>query len=292
MDDKAGFRKNFTEQGKGIFSLKDIWNCLEALREQSPLVHNITNFVVMEVTANVLLAIGASPIMAHAEEEVEEITGISSALVLNIGTLSSTWIRSMHKALEKARVKRIPVVIDPVGAGASRLRTETALSLLEKSDHALLRGNASEILALAGESGRTKGVDSTASVDLAAEAAKGLASHLGCTVCVSGEVDFVTDGKTLCFIRGGSSLMPCVTGMGCSASALVGAFAAVCGKEAPMLSMVAAMAVMAAAGSEASGRACGPGSFLPLFLDSLHCVDQNMLERGVCISPDFKENFV
>ncbi len=112
------------------YSLHDVRICLEELRRQAPLVHSITNFVVMEVTADALLAVGASPVMAHEEEEMEEITGLASALVLNIGTLSQDWIRSMHKALETATDRNIPVVIDPVGAGASRLRTATALALL------------------------------------------------------------------------------------------------------------------------------------------------------------------
>lgn len=263
---------------------QDVWNALKKLREQAPLVHNITNFVVMEVTANALLAIGASPVMAHADEEVEEITGISQALVLNIGTLSKAWIASMHKALDAACEKKIPVVIDPVGAGASRLRTNTALDFLQKSEKALLRGNASEILALAGETGGTKGVDSTASSGLALDAAKSLARRFHCSVCVSGEMDLVTDGKETFFIHGGSALMPRITGMGCSASALVGAFAAVCGKESSTFPLIAAMAVMAAAGSETAKKAQGPGTFLPIFFDALYKMDRKMLENGVSIS--------
>ncbi|MDL2209700.1 hydroxyethylthiazole kinase, partial [Desulfovibrio sp. OttesenSCG-928-O18] len=147
----------------------------------------------------------------------------------------------------------------------------------------LLRGNASEIMALAGQSGGTKGVDSTAASGAAIEAAKSLAFEFGCAVSVSGETDLVTDGRTLCFINGGSALMPRVTGMGCSASALVGAFAGVCGEKGSMLPLVAAMSVMAAAGTEAARTAGGPGTFLPLFLDNLHAMDFAMLERGVAI---------
>ncbi|SBW10425.1 Hydroxyethylthiazole kinase [uncultured delta proteobacterium] len=265
------------------YTLQDVWNCLEALRKQAPLVHNITNFVVMEVTANALLAIGASPVMAHELDEVEEITGLASALVLNIGTLSRNSIPSMHKALETALARNIPVVIDPVGAGASRLRTATALALLEKSRAAMLRGNASEILTLAGHSGRTKGVDSTASSASAVEAAKSLARQFGCAVSVSGETDLVTDGERLCFIHGGDAIMPRVTGMGCSASALAGAFAGVCNGD-RMLALIAAMSVMAAAGFAAARKAAGPGSFRPLFLDALYAMDQAMLEKGAVIS--------
>ena len=265
-------------------SLHDVWNSLRELRERSPLVHNITNLVVMNVTANALLALGASPVMAHAPEEMEEITGIASALVLNIGTLSDLDIPSMHKALETATARNIPVVIDPVGAGASRLRTATSLALLEKSHNALLRGNASEILTLAGQSGKTKGVDSTASAAAAVDAAKNLALRYACTVSVSGEADLVTDGKRLCFIHGGSAIMPRVTGMGCSASAIAGGFAATCGNNNRMLPLIAAMCVMAAAGTDAARRTKGPGTFLPAFLDNLYLMDLPMLEKGAALS--------
>jgi len=264
-------------------SLHDVWNALWELRERSPLVHSITNFVVTNVTANALLALGASPVMAHAPEEMEEIIGIASALVLNIGTLSNLDIPSMHMALETATARNIPVVIDPVGAGASRLRTATALALLEKSRNACLRGNASEILTLAGQSGKTKGVDSTVSAAAAVDAAKTLAIRYACTVSVSGEADLVTDGKRLCFIHGGSAIMPRVTGMGCSASAIAGAFAATGGTD-RMLPLIAAMCVMAAAGADAARRTKGPGTFLPVLLDNLYLMDLPMLEKGAAVS--------
>ena len=264
-------------------SLNDVWNCLRELRERVPLVHNITNFVVMNTTANALLALGASPVMAHEAEEMEEITGIASALVLNIGTLSRLDISAMHKALETATLRDIPVVIDPVGAGASRLRTDTARALLENSRNALLRGNASEIVSLAGQNGKTKGVDSTVSSETAVDAAKDLALRYGCTVSVSGEADLVTDGVRQCFIHGGSALMPRVTGMGCSASAIAGAFAGTCDKN-YMLALIAAMSVMAAAGSDAAERSTGPGTFLPVFFDNLYAMDLALLEKGVSIS--------
>lgn len=264
-------------------SSKDVQRCLAALRHRTPLVHNITNFVVMEVTANALLAIGASPVMAHEPDELAEITSRAAALVLNIGTLSTAWIRSMHAALETALERGVPVVIDPVGAGASCLRTDVARALLHKSRAAHLRGNASEILALAGKEGGVRGVDSTMSSEAALCAARSLALEYGCTVSVSGETDLVTDGRAVCRITGGSPLMPRVTGMGCSASALAGAFAGVCAGEAPMLPLVAAMSVMAAAGTEAARNATGPGGFLPRFLDSLYAMDAAMLDRDAAI---------
>ncbi len=252
---------------------------LSALRAAVPLVHNITNLVVMHTTANALLCAGASPVMAHAPEEVEEITALASALVLNIGTLDRGWIASMRLAQKAANLRGIPVVIDPVGAGASRLRTQTALELLEGGKNCLLRGNASEILALAGAGGGARGVDSTAETAGAAGAARELARRYGCVVCASGAVDIVTDGETLFSVTGGSPHMAKVTGMGCTASALTAAFAAVCPSGERAAAAVSAMAAMAAAGMEAENRCAGPGSFLVAFLDALHRLSPAALER-------------
>jgi hydroxyethylthiazole kinase len=262
---------------------------LADIRREAPLVHNITNLVVMHTTANALLAVGASPVMAHAPEEMEEITGIAAALVLNIGTLSLSWIASMHAAIKVAARRGIPVVIDPVGAGASSLRTITALSLLaaavDNAFPAILRGNASEILALDGAVGSAKGVDSLATTDAAADAAKRLASQYGCVVCVSGATDLIVNGHMGILLAGGSPLMTRVTGMGCSASALAGAVAALPARpgggagenatpatplEHALWATVSAMAFMSTAGSMAAKECRGPGSFLPAFLDALY----------------------
>ena len=255
------------------------WKQLETVRQTSPLVHNITNLVVMHTTANALLALGASPVMAHASEEVEEIVGLASALVLNIGTLSPDWVESMRLALSAARARTLPTVIDPVGAGASRYRTQTSLELLTASSNAIVRGNASEIAALAGHAITTKGVDSSMEALAAKDAAMELARAHGCVVCVSGATDLVTDGETCVTLTGGSPLMTRVTGMGCTASAFCAAFAAVAGadagsnrKAARMGATVSAMAVMSAAGGLAAREAAGPGSFLPAFLDRVSCL--------------------
>ncbi|MEI8233975.1 MAG: hydroxyethylthiazole kinase [Verrucomicrobiota bacterium] len=252
---------------------------LLALRERAPLVHNITNFVVMNVTANALLAIGASPIMAHAAEELEELLGFASALVLNIGTLDAAWIASMEQAALLAGKKGVPIVLDPVGAGASRLRTATALALLQKGRPAIVRANPSEILALAGAAGVTKGVDSTHTSGEAEAAARTLAQSAGCTVAVSGAIDFVTDGKDAWRLSGGSPLMPRITGMGCTASALVGAFAGVCAT--PLQAAVAGMAVMKVAAEIAAESAEGPGTQQLYFLDALHQLTPEELIRRV-----------
>ncbi|MEI6560858.1 MAG: hydroxyethylthiazole kinase [Verrucomicrobiota bacterium] len=255
---------------------------LSAVREKAPLVHNITNFVVMNVTANALLALGASPIMAHAAEELDELLGIVSALVLNIGTLDSCWIESMGQAAAAAGKRGVPIVLDPVGAGASRLRTETALALIQTQRPAILRANPSEIMALAGAAGATKGVDSTHRPDEAAEAARSLAKSLGCVVVASGATDFLTDGASDVRISGGTPLMPRITGMGCTSSALVGAFAAVAAS--PLDAATAGMAVMKVAAEMAAEKASGPGTLQVHFLDALHNLSQDDLVRRLKIA--------
>lgn len=244
---------------------------VRAVREKAPLVHSITNFVVMEVTANALLAAGASPLMAHAPEELDDLLSIASALVLNIGTLDKTWLASMQQAGELANRHKVPVVLDPVGAGASRLRTGSALALLNAIKPAVVRGNASEIMALAGEAGTTKGVDSTRSSGEAEGSARALARQFGCVVSISGEEDMITDGDAVILVRGGSPMMTLVTGLGCAATALTAAHVAVA--STPLMGAAAAMAVMASAGEKAARTAQGPGTFLSLFLDALYALD-------------------
>jgi len=240
---------------------------LEAVRARAPLVHNITNFVVMEPTANALLALGASPVMAHALEEVAELAGIASALVLNIGTLSPAWIEAMILAGQTASRRGIPVVLDPVGAGASAYRTRSCLKLIEAVKPSIIRGNASEILTLAGEQGGGRGVDSTARAEDAGAPAGVLARGAGAVISVSGALDLVTDGTREIRITSGSPLMGRVTGMGCTASALTGAVAAV---NPDLLEAAAhAMAIMGVAGEMAADSAMGPGSLVPAFHDAL-----------------------
>ena len=255
---------------------QQILDAIHAVYASVPLVHSITNFVVMQVSANALLAAHASPLMAHAAEEMDDLTNIDSALVLNIGTLDPAWLDSMELAGRLMKQKGKPVVLDPVGAGASGLRTRASLRLLDMVRPDILRGNASEIMALASEirsadKVTTKGVDSLNSSDEALDSARALAARFGCVVSVSGVTDIVTDGRRALAVEGGSPLMPLVTGMGCSASAVTGAYAAVC--EDRLTAAAAAMAVMASAGEKAGRTAEGPGSFLPAFLDALYLLD-------------------
>lgn len=237
----------------------------------------------MNLTANALLALGASPVMAHAEEEVEEMVGLASALVLNIGTLSAAWIGSMFKAAAAARRRGIPIVLDPVGAGATRLRTETSRRLLEEARPAVLRGNASEIRALFHAERETKGVDSRHAAESALEAARGLSAEFGCAVSVSGPVDVIVCGDAVVRVANGHPLMPRVTGLGCTASALTGAFAAV--NPAPLAAAVHAMAVMGIAGEMAGEGAAGPASFQTRFLDALHQLSEKDIAARLRMEP-------
>jgi hydroxyethylthiazole kinase len=250
------------------FEIADI---LTTLRARRPLVHNITNYVVMNSTANALLALGASPIMAHAIEEVEELVAISGALVINIGTLSKPWIEAMFKAGLHAQANGIPVVLDPVGTGASRLRTDPARELLRQVRPSILRGNASEILALGADAATgARGVDARHTVAQARAVAVALAKTGGMTVAVTGAEDYVTDGTREARVRNGHPLMARVTGTGCAATAVTGAFAAV--TPDPFQAAVAALVVFGLAGEWAAQQAQHPGSYGIALLDGLDAV--------------------
>ena len=257
---------------------------LQKIRESGPVVHNITNYVAMNNSANALLAIGASPVMAHAEEEMEAMVGIASALVVNIGTLSGSWVRAMFSAVHAAGQRGIPIVLDPVGAGATPYRTGAAIDLLRAVPPSIIRGNASEILALAGEQGRTKGVDSTAVSSGAIDAARALNRDFGSAVCVSGETDFVVFREGTLRVGNGHPLMTRVTALGCTASALCGAFAAV--EPSAPDATAQAMAVMGIAGEMAAEGADGPGSLQVRFLDALYRVSEKDLAKRLKIGAD------
>jgi hydroxyethylthiazole kinase len=254
---------------------------LKNLREKKPLVHNITNFVVMNYTANILLSIGASPVMAHAHEEVEEMASFAGALVLNIGTLTPYWIDSMLKAGKKANERGVPVILDPVGSGATRLRTESAKRIIDELSVTVIRGNASEVLSLAREDSKTKGVDSIHSVDEASEAAITLADELAGTLAITGETDLVTDGKRIQRVSNGHEFMGFVTGTGCAATAIIGAFLAV--DSDPVTAASTALAYFGLAGEKGAERAEGPGSFMISSLDALYTIDEKQLEEGARI---------
>jgi len=254
---------------------------LTELRSKKPLIHNITNFVVMNFTANALLAFGASPVMAHAPEEVEEMVSFAGALVLNIGTLTHPWIEAMLKAGRKANELGIPIVLDPVGAGATAFRTDTAIKLTEALSISVIRGNASEILSLAGKDSQTKGVDAVHGVDEAEGSAVALSRKFNATLAITGAVDLVTDGKNVLRVFNGHEQMGNVTGTGCVASALIGAFLAV--DENSLEATATSLAAYGLAGEAAVGESKGPGSFSPALLDALFNLDTESLQTKVRI---------
>lgn len=252
---------------------------LLTLRAAAPLVHNITNFVVMNNTANALLAVGASPVMAHAIDEIDQVVSLAGALVINIGTLSTDWANSMLRAADRANERQTPWVLDPVGAGISTLRNDTLLQLLNRNP-TVIRGNASEILAMhqMGTPGG-KGVDSTQSSDQALQAAKDLNQRYGSTVCVSGKIDYVVSDTRSAAIHNGHQLMQKVTGLGCTASALIGAFLALKGDV--FQETVSGMAITSLAGERAASVAEGPGTLQLHFYDCLYKLDQQTVHEHV-----------
>lgn len=254
-----------------------IWFDIQKLRTNSPLIHNITNFVVMDFTANALLALGASPVMSHAPEELEDIIKLSSSLVLNIGTLDKEWVQSMEMGALIAKKKGIPCVLDPVGAGASHYRTICSLNLIKKASPVVIRGNGSEILALAINHEGTKGVDSTVLPEEAFLAAKTLAKKYSCIVVVSGKDDIVTDGYHVAVVRNGHPIMTRVTGMGCTSTALIGAFCSI--NPNAFLASSHAMVLMGVSAEKAISKASGPGSFKANFIDVLFNLKLNDIQE-------------
>lgn len=250
---------------------------LTRLRREAPLVHCMTNYVAMNIAANVVLAAGASPAMVHAEEEASEFVAAAGALTINIGTLSTPWLDAMLSAAKTAREKNIPWVLDPVAHFISVYRWDATQALLAWRP-TLLRGNASEILTLAGETGTGKGADSGDSVDATRAPARRLAEETGAVVAVTGAVDYVTDGRREVTLTGGSELMPRVTALGCALSALTGAYLAV----GPAFDgAVAALAHYKVAGARAGAVATGPGSFQVAFLDALAAVQPGDLAEAI-----------
>ncbi len=250
---------------------------LGAIRERKPLVHNLTNYVVMNETANAILALGALPVMAHAREEVEEMVGLAGALVLNIGTLEPQWVESMLLAGAAANARGVPVVLDPVGAGATSYRTETAKRLLDTLDVAVLRGNAGEIATLVGVAAEVRGVESVGGGGDPAELARAAARTLGVVASVTGVVDHVSDGERSAAISNGHELLASITGTGCMSSAMTGCF--LTGKDDPFEAAVEALVAFGVAGEDAAVGAKGPGSFHVALYDALAALDPATLSE-------------
>ncbi|MBT9623598.1 hydroxyethylthiazole kinase [Sutterella wadsworthensis] len=252
-------------------------HALTALRANRPLVHCLTNEVVQEITANVLLAAGASPAMVVAMEEAPVFTAISGALLINTGTPYPERVAVMKACAQAANDHGVPWVLDPVAAGATPWRTQAIRELLSLKP-TILRGNASEILALAGSGKGGKGVDSTDDSRTALSAAQRLAEETGTVVCVTGPVDYATDGKRTLSIAGGNVMTTLVVGTGCSLSALCAAFAAV--EKNPVNAAISACALAKYAAGTAAKHAKGPGSFHDEYLDALYLVQPEALTAG------------
>lgn len=277
---------------------------LAAVRAGVPLVHCITNYVTVNDCANALLATGASPVMADDSSEVADIVKISGALVVNIGTLNARTIRSMKAAAIEADKRKIPSVLDPVGAGASALRTKTARSLAKKGGFSVIRGNASEIKTLAGGVGNTRGVDAADAdsihsidgiADGAVESAKALARKTGSVVAVTGKTDVITDGTFAYAVRNGHPLMARMTGSGCVLSAVTGAFVAIAdaANVSRAIAVTSAVAFIGLAGELAAAEAeramrngdasAGTATFRTAFIDRLAAISPEALEKGAKI---------
>ncbi len=267
---------------------------IESIRKNSPLVHNITNAVVTNTVANALLAVHASPLMAHDLRELEDINAITSALVVNIGTLDAEQIKSIEKAMEYAKASNKPRVFDPVGAGASKLRTQTSIDILEKGAPHILRANSSEIMAIAIATGhdviqnKSRGVDANDSVLKAISSAKFLAEKYSCIVSVSGEKDFVTDGNnSLCIsipprtTKFPLEMISSITGMGCSCSAIHGACLAV--NNNALIASATAMAIMKTANHIAISNANGPASLQVAILDAMYALSSEEIMKAIIL---------
>lgn len=244
---------------------------LEAIRAKKPLVHSITNYVVMNETANAILCLGALPIMSHAKEEVEEMVGIINALVLNIGTLSPDWVDAMELAGRRANELGVPVILDPVGAGATRLRTDSSKRLLDNVRVSILRGNAGEVAALAGISSEVRGVESISASAPAEVIAKTFAADHGCTVAITGPVDVVSDGERTARISNGDAMLGRVVGTGCMSNVIIASFAAV--DQDPFSAAIGGLVTFGIAGQLAAAQSGPrPGTFHTELYNALDAV--------------------
>ncbi len=252
-------------------------DCLEKVRAQKPVVHHLTNWVTIYDCANIVKVFGASPVMAHAKEEVADMASIASAVVLNIGTLTTDFVEAMKLAAAAANRKGIPVVLDVCGAGATKFRDEKCFEILDKTKVDIIKGNSSEIARIAGENVQTKGVDA-ASVDKnLQEVAAGLAKERSCTVIITGAEDIVADGKMVMRIKNGHPMMANIVGTGCMATSVVGTFAAI--EKDLAAASVAGLVCYEVAAEIAAKDARGPGSFKERLFDAVFSLDAEMVNR-------------
>jgi hydroxyethylthiazole kinase len=253
------------------------YDLLERVRQQKPVVHHLTNWVTIYDCAQVVKTLGASPVMAHAIEEVAEMTQIASALVLNIGTLTVDFVEAMKVAAKNANKKGVPVILDVCGAGATGLRDRKCLELLNEARIDVIKGNASEVARVTGEIVKTRGVDTTEVAGDLAVLAQQLATQRNATVVVTGPVDVVTDGKRTYRIANGHAMMAHVVGTGCMAASVIGSFAAV---ERDLATAAAcALAIFGIAAEVAAEQAPGPMTFKQRLFDCLYSLDRATVDR-------------
>ena len=259
--------------------VEQIIETLHRVRANNPLVHNMTNVVVTNFTANGLLALGASPVMAYAKEEVGDMARIAGAVVLNMGTLNETEVEAMLLAGRAANECGVPVLFDPVGAGATPYRTETAQKIVREIKVSIIRGNAAELANVIGENWNIKGVDSgEGNVDVRFLAQKA-AKQLGTVVVITGKEDVITDGQTAYVVKNGHAMQTKVTGAGCLLTSVIGAFAAV-EKDLLLASASALVSYGVAAEIAAKNKGDeGPGSFQMEFLNQLHKVNGDLIRE-------------
>ncbi len=255
---------------------QELWAIREAVKKSRPLIVNLTNNVVTNFTANVLLAVGASPIMSEGDQEAEELAKIADAVVLNIGTLHPRQVTYFLKAGQVANEQHKPVILDPVGVGATRYRNETTLELIKQIKFSLIRGNCGEMGFLAGTTGKNKGVDSL-TTDIDVSLTKALAEQTGALVCATGATDYLIDKAKVYTNRTGHELLQLVTGTGCALTSTMGAFLAV--SNDPGLGALAALAFYGAAAEKAASSVQGPGSFAISFLDALYSLDYQEFQQ-------------
>jgi hydroxyethylthiazole kinase len=249
------------------------------IRDQHPLIHHITNFVVMNDTANATLAIGALPVMAHAKEEVAEMVGAAGALVLNPGTLTPEWVEAMLIAGKRANELGVPIVYDPVGVGATKLRNETGQKFLDQLRLSVIRGNSGEVGALAGAGGTVKGVESVEDVKDPTAVAKMLAQKYNTVVAITGKRDIVSDGTRVFGVDNGHVMLKTITGTGCMSTTMVAAFCAV--EKDYLVAATAALACYGLAAQRAARRAKAPGSFRAALLDAIYQLTPAQIQAGV-----------
>jgi len=252
---------------------------LGRIRSKKPLLHHITNMVVMNETANATLCLGALPVMAHAREEVEEMVGFAGALILNIGTLYPELIDSMIAAGKKANELKVPVILDPVGVGATKLRTDSAKKIIDKVDVAVIRGNAAEVSMLGGFESKIRGVESVGEYSNLINVAKDFAEKSGSTIAITGKVDIVSDGRKVAKISNGDAMLATVTGTGCMATTVTGGFLAV--QADPFIAATGALVTFGLAGEAAAAVAEGrPGTFHVALYDSLALLAPEDIAKG------------